>query len=198
MSGWINRRKLMTLLGGAAFGSGIAARAQQTQTPIQPGITPGTTAGAEPYPRPDHIKIPDPLTKDMTGINADALLLRDYRPVSVYKVPVSYIPKAKYPVTDMHCHGVQRPEQVDSWVKMMDDANIEKATIFTQGHDAKSFNERRAWYSKYPDRFNFFGTIAWPGVGQQAKTKPEGGVASVLKGLEELRDAGALGLGELS
>ena len=92
MKGWVNRRKLMALLGGAAFGPGIVARAQQTQTSIQPGITPGTTPGAEPYPRPDHIKIPDPLTKDMTGINADALLLRDYRPVSVYKVPVSYFP----------------------------------------------------------------------------------------------------------
>jgi predicted TIM-barrel fold metal-dependent hydrolase len=198
MSGWINRRKLMMLLGGATVGSGMAECAQQTQTPIQPGITPGTTAGAAPYPRPDHIKIPDPLTKDMTGINADALLLRDYRPVSVYKVPVSYIPRARYPVTDMHCHGVQRPDQVDSWVKVMDDANIEKATIFTQGADAKSFNARRAWYSKYPDRFQFFGTIAWPGIGQQARTRPEGGVESVLKGLEEIRNEGALGLGELS
>src|SRR6516225_187041 len=135
---WMNRRNCMKLLGGALFGSGIAARSQQSP-PITPGVTPGTTASATPYPRPDHIKIPDPLTKDMTGINADALLLRDYRPVSVYKVPVSYIPKAKYPVTDMHCHGVQHPEQVDSWVKMMDDANIERATIFTQGADAKSF-----------------------------------------------------------
>jgi predicted TIM-barrel fold metal-dependent hydrolase len=188
----------MTLFGGATVGSGIAAYAQQTQTPIQPGITPGTTAGAAPYPRPDHIKIPDPLTKDMNGISADALLLRDYRPVSVYKVPISYIPRAKYPVTDMHFHGVQRPDQVDSWVKMMDDANVEKATVFTGGSDAKSFNAKRAWYSKYPGRFQFFGTIAWPGVGQGVRTRPEGGVESVLKNLEELRNEGALGLGELS
>ena len=161
----------MKLLGGALFGSGIAAHSQQSP-PIEPGVTPGTTAGAAPYPRPDHIKIPDPLTKDMTGINADALLLRDYRPVSVYKIPVSYIPRAKYPVTDMHCHGVQRPDQVDSWVKMMDDANIEMATIFTQGSDAESFNARRAWYSKYPDRFHFFGTIAWPELDSRQRPSP--------------------------
>ena len=195
-----NRRDFMQAIGAGAATLGLAAAVPAAaqapaQATIQPGITPGTTAGAQPYPRPDHIKIPDPLTKDMTGINADALLLRDYRPVSVYKIPISYIPKAKYPVTDMHCHGVQHPEQVDGWVKIMDDANIEKACIFTGGIDAKSFNERRSWYAKHPGRFNFFCTVNWPGLGAPKGSTPN--MEAALKGIQECHDAGALGVGEV-
>ena len=35
----------------------------------------------------------------------DNLLLKNYRPKSIYKVPVTDIKKAKYPAIDMHSHA---------------------------------------------------------------------------------------------
>ena len=195
---WMNRRRYLKLMTGAALGTGLAARSQQQGIPAA-GAAPGTpqnwtTPGADPYKRPDHVKIPDPLDKDMNGVYADALKLRDYRPVSVYKVPVSNITRAKYPVSDMHNHGVRDPGQVDSWVKMMDDANIERSVIFTGGTDAKSFNERKSWYAKYPNRFFFFCGLPRPSAGRNLS---EADVPTALKGLEECRNEGALGVGEI-
>ena len=42
-------------------------------------------------------------TQQEVGV-MDTLLLRDYRPVNVNNIPVTYVEKAKYPVIDMHSH----------------------------------------------------------------------------------------------
>jgi hypothetical protein len=39
-----------------------------------------------------------------TSSNPNAILLKDYRPHSIYKVPVTHIEKAKFPIIDMHSH----------------------------------------------------------------------------------------------
>jgi hypothetical protein len=39
-----------------------------------------------------------------SGQDVNDLMLRNYRPVSIYKVPVTNVTKAKYPATDMHTH----------------------------------------------------------------------------------------------
>ena len=36
------------------------------------------------------------------GQHADNILLKNFRPVSIYKIPVTNITKAKYPVVDFH------------------------------------------------------------------------------------------------
>ena len=60
----------------------------------------------------------------------DTLLLRDYRPVNVNNIPVTYVEKAKYPVIDMHSHDyVQSPEEVEAWVKNMDACNIRETHV---------------------------------------------------------------------
>jgi hypothetical protein len=38
-------------------------------------------------------------------VTPDRILLKDYRPKSIYKIPVSDIKKARYPIFDVHCHG---------------------------------------------------------------------------------------------
>ncbi|HET6558190.1 MAG TPA: hypothetical protein VFG54_12805, partial [Prolixibacteraceae bacterium] len=40
--------------------------------------------------------------------DADQLLLKDYRPVSLYKVPVTVVEKAAYPAIDIHSHDYAR------------------------------------------------------------------------------------------
>ena len=59
------------------------------------------------------------------------VLLKDYRPKSVYKIPVSDIKKAKFPVIDCHHHAPPRtPEQVDEEIKIMDGAGVESSVAF--------------------------------------------------------------------
>jgi len=42
-----------------------------------------------------------PATK---AASPDTILLKDYRPKSIYKIPVTEVAKAKYPIIDMHSH----------------------------------------------------------------------------------------------
>ena len=42
------------------------------------------------------------------------LLLKDYRPKSIYKIPVTQIDKAKFPIIDMHSHPYAKtPPEID-------------------------------------------------------------------------------------
>ena len=42
----------------------------------------------------------------------DEILLKDYRPVSIHKVPVTAVPRARYPAIDMHSHpGAKTAEE---------------------------------------------------------------------------------------
>src|SRR5262249_47208751 len=51
----------------------------------------------------------------------DQLLLKDYRPRSLFKVPQTRVEKARFPIIDMHSHPYARtPAQVDQWVRNMD------------------------------------------------------------------------------
>src|SRR5437763_1404043 len=44
----------------------------------------------------------------------ERILLKDYRPKSIYKIPASEVPKAKFPIIDVHSHPYAKtPEQVD-------------------------------------------------------------------------------------
>ena len=58
--------------------------------------------------------------------NPNTILLRDYRPRSIYKVPVTQIEKAKFPIIDMHSHPYPKTEaEITTWLKNMDESNVE-------------------------------------------------------------------------
>ncbi len=119
------------------------------------------------------------------------LLLKDYHPKSIYNVPKSYIPKAKYPVIDMHSHPYpQSKAEIAQWVKNMDKAGIEKTIILTKSVGAR-FDSIYALYSKYPQRFEI-----WCGFDYSGYNKPGYGPAAV-KELERCVKEGATGVGEL-
>jgi hypothetical protein len=81
------------------------------------------------------------------------LLLKDYRPRSIYNLPQTTVTKAKYPVIDMHSHpSAKTPEQVARWVRTMDEMGIEKTIILTYT-TGRPFDDLHAMYSKYPARF---------------------------------------------
>ena len=92
----------------------------------------------------------------ITGLmaqNPNTIKLKDYRPKSIFKIPVSTKPKAKYPVIDMHSHAYANNEaDLAKWVKNMDAAGIEKTIIMTQFTGA-SFDSVYAKYAPYGKRF---------------------------------------------
>ena len=57
----------------------------------------------------------------LSGQNADNLLLKNFRPVSIYKIPVTHVDKAAYPVIDAHTHDYAKTdEEIVQWLKNMD------------------------------------------------------------------------------
>ena len=121
----------------------------------------------------------------------EKLLLKDYRPHSIYNIPKTHIERAKYQIIDVHSHPYARgPEQIAQWVKTMDEVGIEKTLILTAATGAR-FDSIHALYSKYPDRFE-----VWCGFDYTGYDKPGFGPAAVTE-LERCYKVGARGIGEL-
>jgi predicted TIM-barrel fold metal-dependent hydrolase len=120
----------------------------------------------------------------------DQILLKDYKPVSLHKVPVTNVAKARYPIIDMHSHAYAKtPEEVDRWVKVMDEVGIEKTVILT-GATGGEFDRLTELYSKHPTRFEL-----WCGFDYTGYDQPGYGAAAVAE-LERCARKGAKGIGE--
>lgn len=120
------------------------------------------------------------------------LKLKDYQPKSIYKVPITAITKAKFPVIDVHSHAYAKSdEELATWVKTMDAAGIEKTIILT-GAVGPKFDSLYSKYSKYPDRFEL-----WCGFDINGFNDAGWSEKSV-KELERCVKVGARGVGELS
>jgi predicted TIM-barrel fold metal-dependent hydrolase len=123
--------------------------------------------------------------------NPERILLKNYRPRSIYKIPQTYVEKAAYPVIDMHTHDYgKNTEQIEQWIKSMDACGIQKSIVMTQACGAK-FDSIVMLYSKYGDRFEL-----WCGFDYTGYDKPGFGPAAV-KELERCYKLGARGVGEL-
>ncbi|MDH5249055.1 MAG: amidohydrolase [Cyclobacteriaceae bacterium] len=132
----------------------------------------------------------------MLGIGCNAqdpntLKLKDYRPKSIYQIPISKIEKAKYPVIDVHSHPyAATEEELAQWVKNMDDAGIAKTIILTQATGPK-FDSLYALYSTQGDRFE-----VWCGFDYTGSNEPGWSKKAVAE-LVRCHRAGAKGVGEL-
>jgi predicted TIM-barrel fold metal-dependent hydrolase len=123
--------------------------------------------------------------------DVDKLLLKNYRPRSIYNIPVSRVPKARYPTIDVHSHAYAKTEQqLAQWVKTMDQTGIEKSIILSYATGA-AFDSIYAFYKKYPNRFE-----VWCGFDYTGKDGP-GWSEKAVKELERCYRAGARGVGEL-
>jgi predicted TIM-barrel fold metal-dependent hydrolase len=121
----------------------------------------------------------------------EQILLKDYRPKSIYKIPVTRVAKAKFPVIDMHSHPYAKtPEQIAEWVRNMDEVGVEKTVILSMS-TGSDFDAVYAKYAKYPDRFE-----VWCGFDFTGYDKPGFGPAAIRE-LERCHQAGARGVGEL-
>jgi predicted TIM-barrel fold metal-dependent hydrolase len=131
------------------------------------------------------------LSTTLSAQHVDDLKLKDYRPVSIYKIPVTEIPKARFPVVDFHSHDYPETDaEVDEWVKTMDAANISKSIILSYSTGAK-FDSVVEKYSRYKNRFEI-----WCGFDYTGMDQP-GWPAKAVAELERCVKKGAKGVGEL-
>ena len=125
------------------------------------------------------------------GQDVDDLRLRDYRPVSIYKIPQTKIEKAKFPVVDFHSHNYPKSDgEVKEWIKTMDAAGIVKSIIlsYSTGAGFDSVVER---FAPYKNRFE-----VWCGFDYTGYDQP-GWEQHAIAELERCYKKGARGVGEL-
>lgn len=123
--------------------------------------------------------------------DVDNLLLKNYRPVSLYKIPIIKIEKAAFPVIDVHSHDYAKTdEEIEEWVKNMDACGIEKTIILSYSIGAR-FDSIVNKYAKYGNRFEI-----WCGFDYTGYDKPGFGPDAVEE-LERCYKMGARGVGEL-
>ena len=122
----------------------------------------------------------------------DQILLKDYHPNSIFRIPETRIEKARYPVIDVHSHNYAPTDaDVERWVRTMDAIGMEK-TVILSGNTGSKFDEVFKKYKKHPGRFE-----VWCGFDYTGYAQPGYGPAAVAE-LERCRRAGATGVGELS
>jgi predicted TIM-barrel fold metal-dependent hydrolase len=119
----------------------------------------------------------------------DSLLLKDYTPKSIFKVPQTQVLKAKYPAIDMHMHA-PRGGNLESialeQIKNMDETGVQKTILFCG--TGQTFDQYTAVYGKYPDRFEL-----WCGFDFSGSFP-----ASTIAELERCVKLGAKGVGEIT
>ncbi len=122
----------------------------------------------------------------------DQILLKDYRPRSIFKIPETHPDKARYPVIDVHSHDYARTTaDIDRWVKTMDEVGLEK-TVILSGQTGAKFDAVLARFGRHPKRFE-----VWCGFDYSGFDQAGFGPAAVAE-LERCHRAGATGVGELS
>jgi len=105
---------------------------------------------------------------------ADRLLLKDYRPRTIHRVPRTTITRARFPIIDMHSHPyAHTPQEIDAWVRTMDELGIEKTIVMT-GVTGARFDELVELYGRHPGRFSI-----WCGFDYRGFDQPGYGPAAV-------------------
>ena len=135
----------------------------------------GTSAGSSPAEQPDA---------------PPTILLNEYLPRSLYRVPETEVPKAKFRVFDGHDHG-HGELSVPAMLRIMDKVGVEKTVIFTNAGTADRLTEVGRDYAAHPDRFDLWCMLDLRGVDQP------GFGPNAIKSLEQCHRAGAKGIGEL-
>jgi predicted TIM-barrel fold metal-dependent hydrolase len=125
----------------------------------------------------------------------DSILLKDYAPASSLVVPQTEVPKARFPVIDVHAHSgqssVRTPRDVAEWVKTMDAVGIETTIVFT-GAIGAEFDRQVELFKPYGKRFQL-----WCSFDTSNIDAPDYAGRAVRE-LERCYRAGARGVGELT
>src|SRR5688500_15871296 len=115
----------------------------------------------------------------------------DYRPRSTVVAPEHLVPKAKYPVIDIHNHTTITAGNIDQMIREMDELNLRvlvNLTAGTGGADALRKNVDFLRATPHKDRFRVFAWVNWDGAGTPEWRERE------VNSLKQQLAAGAIGL----
>jgi predicted TIM-barrel fold metal-dependent hydrolase len=127
-------------------------------------------------------------------VSPDQLLLKDYRPRSIFRIPQTSLQKPRYPAIDIHTHTSPMNKLADR-VKLMDEVGVEKQIVMPDPpeNSGARFDALYAAYAKFPNRFE-----VWCGLDVEELGKPDFKAAPLVAELERCARTGAKGVGELS
>ena len=129
--------------------------------------------------------------KEAEQPSPETILLKDYRPRSIYKIPITEVSKAKFPIIDMHSHAYAKtPEEIAEWVRNMDEVDVEK-TIILSGATGQEFDDIYRKFAVYPNRFELWCGFDYTGYDHAGFSQ------RAIAALEKCHQAGARGVGEL-
>jgi predicted TIM-barrel fold metal-dependent hydrolase len=140
-------------------------------------------------------------SQDSDAAKRMTLLLRDYHPHSMLHATVHQVPRAKFPVIDIHNHvndpgGVHGEEIAAAEViRRMDAANVKKIVILTGMWGDKLQGVIDKMVKPYPDRFMVFAQMDWskindPNFSQEMVQQLDDAVRRGARGLKILKDLG--------
>ena len=125
----------------------------------------------------------------------DSVLLKDYAPSSSLVVPETLVQKARVQAIDVHTHtgqsNIRNAEDVEAWVRTMDEVGIETTVVFT-GATGAEFDRQADLFKPYANRFQLWCSLESGDVG--APDWPE----RAARELERCYRKGARGIGELT
>jgi predicted TIM-barrel fold metal-dependent hydrolase len=171
--------------------AGIAALAalQERPGPGQPGRGPGRD-GVQIKPGeecPPGTTLVRPGRCQAPGLPPPTIV--DYRPTSTVVAEEHLVPRAKFPVVDIHSHQTATADNMDRLIGEMDALNLRVLVNLTGGSGARlkqNVDVIRA--GKHKDRFRVFALVDWDGAGGP------GWKERAAAGLEQAIRDGAIGL----
>ena len=140
-------------------------------------------------------------SQDPNAAKRMTLLLRDYDPHAMLHSAVHEVPRAKFPVIDVHNHvndpgGVHGEEIPPAEViRRMDAANVKKIVILTGLWGDKLQSVLDKMVKPYPDRFMVFAQMDWSKINdanfsQEMVQQLDDAVHRGARGLKILKDLG--------
>lgn len=140
-------------------------------------------------------------SQDPAAAKRMTLLLKDYDPKSMLHVPSHEVPRAKFPVIDVHSHvndagGIHGKEIPPAEViRRMDAANVKKVVILTGMWGEKLQGVIDKMVKPYPDRFMVFAQMDWSKINdanfsQEMVQQLDDAVRRGARGLKILKDLG--------
>jgi uncharacterized protein len=157
-------------------------------------------SGTSPRKRPGGV-IPLTIAVSFAAISAvvlaQELSIREYKPKSTLVVPAHAVPRAKYPVIDVHSHHRQlTPDGYAQVVREMDALNL-RVLVNLSGGTGEGLKRMLALIaaSPAPDRMVVFANldlddIGDPGYGHRAAARLEADIAAGARGLKIYKNLG--------
>jgi predicted TIM-barrel fold metal-dependent hydrolase len=121
----------------------------------------------------------------------------DYRPRSTLVTEAHLVPKAKYPVVDIHSHTGPTPETIGRLIGELDGIGVRVLVNLTPGADPAAVKRQVDYIrsSQFPNRFRVFANVIWDGAGgpgwtEKAVANLEASVRNGAIGLKILKNLG--------